>query len=118
MKTFLASIVISCPYASKREERLEMFILPPSTAREIPQPSTTTTVVVRKMLQVLDNEEKKLFSEEVARLNELHFRVYKTKTVECILSAHSVHFISQSTDFHFVSQGKACFKTATKLENT
>lgn len=36
--------------------------------------ATTTTVVVKKMLQVLDQEEKRLFVKDAALLNELHHR--------------------------------------------
>ncbi len=55
-----------------------------TTDYRLPGDTSTTTVVVKKMLQVLDQEAKKLFFKEITLLNKLqHRNVVEFKAVCC-----------------------------------
>ena len=66
-----------------------------STEYRLPADTTTiTTVVVKKMLQVLDQEERKLFFKEITLLNELqHRNVVEFKAVCCQPPAMMLEYV-------------------------
>lgn len=65
-----------------------------TTDYRFPGDITMTTVVVKKMLQVLDQEERKLFFKEVTLLNELqHRNIVEFKAVCCQPPAMMLEYV-------------------------